>query len=195
LEVLPTLLAASQPLVLCGPSGVGKSYVLQALCAAAPVHAALSVSHTSRQPRGVEQDGVEYHFRSAAEIEALAADGKMVEHDWIHNQLYGTSVAAVALVHAQGKVCLLDMTVPGAVQFVSQCTAANQQQQQGHGIATPYCVHLRPPSMQELGRRLAHRGTESKAQLAGRLASAAAELLEAEEAAIWDMQLIKQWVD
>jgi hypothetical protein len=48
LEVVSTLHTPLRPLVLCGPSGVGKSYVLKKLCQAAPDRVALSVSHTSR---------------------------------------------------------------------------------------------------------------------------------------------------
>lgn len=53
LEVVPSLIAAKQPLVLCGPSGVGKSYVLSRLCNALPNQVALSVSHTSRPVHNV----------------------------------------------------------------------------------------------------------------------------------------------
>ena len=190
---LPMLLPPARPLVLCGPSGVGKSYVLQALLRAAPHQLAFSVSHTSRPPRGAERDGVEYHFRRVAEIEALAAAGKMIECDRIHGQLYGTSVRAVREVHAAGRVCVMDMSIGGAVQFAALCASQLQQAAEAAGTAgtdgrgeegcspaaaadpplpLPFCVHLRPPTMHALEERLRHRATEGAEQQAARLASA-----------------------
>lgn len=55
-------------------------------------------------------------------LRAMADSGKMIEVDEIHGNLYGTSVAAVQAVHAAGKVCIMDMTVEGAMQFVEACS-------------------------------------------------------------------------
>jgi len=189
LGVVPSLIAAKQPLVLCGPSGVGKSYVLSHLCNTLPDLVALSISHTSRQPRGTERDGVEYHFVEKDELRAMADQGQMIEYDDIHGNLYGTSVAAVQAVHAGGRVCVMDMTVQGAVQFVEACSVW----QYGLGLPAPYCVHLKPPSLEELRSRLKHRGTESPEQLRVRIDNAQAELDDAAKAGIWDQELIKVW--
>lgn len=64
----------------------------------------------------------------------MADQGKMIEYDEIHGNLYGTSVAAVEAVHALGKVCIMDLTVEGAVQFVDACSAW----QYGLGLYEPY---------------------------------------------------------
>ena len=65
----------------------------------------------------------------------------------------------------------------------------------GLGIPAPYCVHLKPPSLDELKIRLQHRGTESPKQLNARLDHAQVELDDAAKAGIWDQELVKVWTE
>jgi len=193
-DVAPTLFLPSgvpyRALVLCGPSGVGKSYLLGALRARLPDKLGFCVSHTSREPRTGEVDGVHYHFVGRAEIDAMEQAGKLLECDTVHDNMYATSIAAVEDVHRAGKACVMDISIQGAVQFVEACSVW----QNGLGMAAPVCVYVRPPSLDALDARLRHRGTETDTQIQVRLANAAKEADTAASAGIWDLELVKHWV-
>ena len=62
------------------------------------------------------QDGVHYNFTSKPQMEKEIADGQFLEHAHVHGNIYGTSVAAVREVAANGKCCILDIDVQGARQ-------------------------------------------------------------------------------
>lgn len=68
-----------RPLVICGPSGVGKGTLIQMLFQRHPDTFTLSVSHTTRAPRPGEQDGVHYHYVTKEQFQALIAEDKFVE--------------------------------------------------------------------------------------------------------------------
>lgn len=68
-----------RPLVICGPSGVGKGTLIQMLFQRHPETFTLSVSHTTRAPRPGEQDGVHYHYVTKEQFQALIAEDKFVE--------------------------------------------------------------------------------------------------------------------
>ena len=85
----------------------------------------LVVSHTTRPPRDLEVDGVDYHFVSREEMEKMIGEGRFLEHAEVHGNLYGTSFAAVEdnarrlisklvqEVCSVGRHCLLDVDVEG----------------------------------------------------------------------------------
>ena len=106
--------AACQPVVLCGPSGVGKSTLIARLRAAHPGAYGFSVSHTTRSPRPGETHGKDYFYVTTEDFASKVAAGAFLEHATVHGRSYGTSWAAVAAVsdtdHAQ---CLLDIDVQG----------------------------------------------------------------------------------
>ncbi|EOD27712.1 hypothetical protein EMIHUDRAFT_309931 [Emiliania huxleyi CCMP1516] len=91
------------PVVVCGPSGVGKGTLLTRLTAAHPSRFGFCVSHTTRSPRPGETDG--------AHMEAAIERGEFLEYARVHSNLYGTSFAAVRTVASRGKTCLLDIDV------------------------------------------------------------------------------------
>ena len=76
--------------VVAAPSGAGKSSLVKALLEL-DSHLAVSVSHTTRDPRGQEQDGREYFFVDEAEFRAMATRGEFLEWAEVHGRLYGTS--------------------------------------------------------------------------------------------------------
>ena len=92
--------APRRPVVVCGPSGVGKGTLLGKLMADFPNEFGFSVSHTTRAPREGEQDGVHYHFVTKEEMEAAIARGEFVEYAHVHTNIYGTSIASVKAVRA-----------------------------------------------------------------------------------------------
>ncbi len=162
-------MASPKPLlVICGPSGVGKSVLLRALLGRHGKRVACAVSHTSRAPRAGEVDGIAYHFSTREEMEALRSRGEFVEHAVVHGNIYGTSRGALEDVQRAGKVCLLDVDVQG-VRSIRRAALDCQ------------AVMLRPPSREALAAQLAGRGTEEEEALRRRLANAEAELSSASE--------------
>lgn len=100
--------------VICGPSGVGKGTLIEQLVKDHPSKFGFCVSHTSRAPRGDEQDGQHYHFTSQEAMEEAVEAGEFLEHASVHGNLYGTSAAAVQAVADSGRVPVLDIDVQGA---------------------------------------------------------------------------------
>lgn len=93
-----------KPVVISGPSGVGKGTLISMLMKEFPSMFGFSVSHTTRAPRGMENDGVHYHFTEKSIMEKEIKEGKFLEFASVHGNLYGTSVEAVELVADAGKV-------------------------------------------------------------------------------------------
>jgi guanylate kinase len=126
------------PLVLAGPSGVGKGTLITKLLEQFPEHFGFSVSHTTRAPRPGEVDGAHYHFTSRALMQAAIDLGKFVEHADVHGHFYGTSLASVAAVRSQGKICILDIDMQG-VRKVKQTALAPKARllASGSGLAPP----------------------------------------------------------
>lgn len=121
------------------------------------------MSHTTRAPRPGERDGVEYHFVSGDDFEALAGAGGFVEHARFGGNRYGTSRRALDEQTARGRVVVLDIEMEGVKQIKSS------------GIPARY-VFVAPPSEEELERRLRGRGTESAESVQRRLDQAKLEL-------------------
>jgi guanylate kinase len=148
--------------VLSGPSGVGKSSVIAEIRRRHP-GVWLSVSVTTRKPRQRETDGVEYHFVDDAEFAALVEAGALLEHAVFAGHSYGTPRAPVEERLSHGLSALLEIDLQGA----RQVRAAMPEAQ---------LVFLKPPSWDELVRRLTGRGTEPQAVIDQRLAEARREL-------------------
>ena len=110
-QLIPFFPAADhlRPIVVSGPSGAGKSTLLKRLFAQYPDRFGFSISHTTRAPRGTEQDGVEYNFTTREAFRALVDDNGFIEHAQFGSNLYGTSVQAVKDVKEKGRVCILDI--------------------------------------------------------------------------------------
>lgn len=179
-----------QPLVICGPSGTGKSTLLNRLFAAYPDKFGFSVSHTTRKPRAGEVDKVNYNFVTMEQFEKLIEDGAFVENamfsgnryvsappvklaaiaDMACDLRYGTTAAAVAAVAEKNRRCILDIDTQG-VKLIK----AN------HPQLNPVFLFLAPPSISELAKRLAGRGTETEEQVNARLAAAKSEIKYAVE--------------
>ena len=148
--------------VLSGPSGVGKSTVVEAIRRNCP-QVWLSVSVTTRQPRPGEVPGREYFFVGQPEFEEMAASGQLLEWARFAGNYYGTPREAVAKRLEDGRPGLLEVDVVGARQV---------------RLAVPdaLLVFLAPPSWDELVRRLTGRETEPPDVIERRLEAARAEL-------------------
>jgi len=152
--------------VLAGPSGVGKGTVVRELLARHP-EVWLSISATTRQPRPGEVDGVHYFFVSPRSFTDMVTAGRLLEHADFATNSYGTPREPVEVRLAAGQPVLLEIDVQGARQVKAAMDSAHM-------------VLLKPPSMDELRRRLEGRGTEDAASIARRLAVAEAELAAAD---------------
>mmetsp|Transcript_14219 Transcript_14219/g.34371 ORF Transcript_14219/g.34371 Transcript_14219/m.34371 type:complete len:202 (-) Transcript_14219:28-633(-) len=153
-----------RPVVICGPSGVGKGTLIELLQKHFPDNKfGFSVSHTTRKPREGEEDGVHYNFSTVEAMKGEIDEGKFVEYAEVHGNYYGTSVKSVESVQGKNLICLLDIDIQGA-QNVKKST-----------LDALY-LFVAPPSMEELEKRLRGRGTESEEAMQRRLANAKGEL-------------------
>ena len=155
------------PLVLCGPSGVGKSTLIKMLMTEFPNSFGFSVSHTTRAPRGQEVDGVDYYFTKKEDMEKEIAEGKFIEHANVHGNIYGTSFESVMRVVNNHKICILDIDVQGVQQVMKS------------GMKAEF-VFIKPPTFEELARRLRGRGTDAPEAIELRLKNCQHELEMAE---------------
>ncbi|KAF4441746.1 guanylate kinase [Fusarium acutatum] len=158
-----------RPLVISGPSGVGKGTLIKMLFSRHPDTFTLSVSHTTRNPREGETDGVEYHFVTKDAFRDLIAKDGFVEHAQFGSNLYGTSKATIEEQTAKGKVVVLDIEMEGVKQVKASSIDARY-------------VFVSPPDTEELEKRLRGRGTETEESIQQRLTRAQDELAWAKNA-------------
>lgn len=149
--------------VLAGPTAVGKGTVAADIRRRYPL-IWLSVSVTTRPARPGEVDGVHYHFVDEAAFDELTATGQLLEWAVVHGRhRYGTPREAVDKVLVQGRPALLEIDLQGARQVRATMPGA-------------FFVFLKPPSLDELVRRLVGRGTESGEERERRLRTAEVEM-------------------
>ncbi|KZP26684.1 guanylate kinase [Athelia psychrophila] len=171
-----------RPLVVSGPSGVGKGTLIKRLFAEFPEKFGFSVSHTTRAPRTGEINGKEYHFVSTPNFRSLLQEGGFIEHAEFSGNLYGTSKQAVRDVTQTGRRCILDIEAQGIRQV--KTTDLN-----------PVYLFISPPSMTILRERLRGRGTDTDAEIQKRLAMSLKEIEYAKEAGVHDTVIINDDLD
>lgn len=148
-------------LVVVGPSGSGKSTLITRLREEFPDAFGYSISHTTRNMRAGEENGVSYHFVSNEEFKALADQNGFLEHAVVHDTSYGTSYGSVREVLDQGRVCLMDLDIVGAKNLRT------------HPTLRTVVVFLMAPNFSILEQRLRDRGTETEEKIAKRLVDGA----------------------
>lgn len=171
-----------QPVVISGPSGVGKGTLINKLMKEFPATFGFSVSHTTRAPREKELAGVHYHFTQHKVMELEVQEGKFLESANVHGNMYGTSIAAVEAVADAGKRCILDIDVQGARSVRNSTLNA-------------LFIFICPPSFEELERRLRGRGTEKEEDVQKRLRTAKAELEQGRNSNLFDHILVNDDLD
>ncbi len=152
---------------VAAPSGAGKSSLVNSLLEL-DSHLAVSVSHTTRAPRGQEVHGREYWFTDEANFRAMVAAGEFFEWAQVHGNLYGTSRKAIQEMLARGQDVVLEIDWQGALQI---------KQLFAHAVL----IFILPPSWQELEQRLQRRGEDGPEVIATRLANARTEVARARE--------------
>ncbi|XXG64142.1 hypothetical protein AAC387_Pa05g2173 [Persea americana] len=167
----------SKPVVISGPSGVGKGTLINRLMDEYPSSFGFSVSHTTRAPRQKEKDGVHYHFTERSIMKKDIEDGKFLEFANVHGNLYGTSIEAVEVVTDSRKRCILDIDVQGARSVKASSLEV-------------ISIFICPPSFEELEKRLRGRGTETEEQIQKRLRNALAELEQGKSSGLFDHILV-----
>jgi guanylate kinase len=149
--------------VLAGPTAVGKGTVAAYVREHHP-EVWISVSATTRRPRPGEVHGRHYWFVTDGEFDRLVAQDELLEWAVVHGTArYGTPWLPVTEALAAGRPALLEIDLQGARQVCRRMPEA-------------LFVFLKPPSWDELVRRLVGRGTESPEERARRLETAHAEL-------------------
>jgi len=141
--------------VISAPSGAGKSTVCRIIGSREP-DVTLSVSYTTRKPRGRERDGIEYHFIDDATFDRMIVEGKFLEWAEVHTKRYGSGREETEKLISTGKDVLFDIDVQGGKQIKQ-------------AIEEAVLIFLLPPSIDELVRRLSKRKTESESEIRRRL--------------------------
>jgi guanylate kinase len=163
--------------VISAPSGAGKTSLTHALIERLARHgrkARFSVSYTTRDARPGEVDGEDYHFVPVADFKAMIEAGAFLEYARVFDRYYGTSAAETERWLAHGQDVVLDIDWQGARQVRKRAPGA-------------ITIFIRPPSRDELERRLRARASDDEAQIARRLAEADDELARADE---YDHQIV-----
>jgi guanylate kinase len=150
--------------ILSAPSGAGKTTLYHGLRKAYP-EIKLSVSCTTRAQRKGEVNGQDYRFIRVEQFEAMKSNGEFAEWASVHGNSYGTPREPLDHSVQSGRDILLDIDVQGARQI-----------KQAYPNAVS--IFLLPPSLRELRRRLAARGTDGKEIIRRRLANAQDEIKE-----------------
>ena len=162
-------------LIFSAPSGSGKTTIVRRLLEQFS-NLEFSISATSRAPRGVEQNGVDYYFLSAEEFAEAVAANKFVEWEEVYKgTCYGTLRSEMERIWNKGNVIVFDVDVMGGIRlkeiFGEQALS----------------IFVMPPSIEELRKRLEGRGTDAPEVIEKRIAKASFELTKAPE---FDRQIV-----
>jgi guanylate kinase len=158
----------SQPLVLVGPSGVGKGRLVKSLLRDWEKYFGKVVTHTTRAPRPDEIDGTSYHFVDTDSYRDLVNAGDFfLEHAQVHNNFYGVSREAWQKVVKQRKIPIFEIDIQGASNIKAMASVLK---------IDPKYVFVSPKKLDMLRERLSLRGTESQEEVEMRIANAQKEL-------------------
>jgi guanylate kinase len=151
--------------VVAAPSGAGKSSLVGALLQV-DSHLVVAVSHTTRAPRGQEQQGREYHFVDESTFRSMTQRGEFLEWAEVHGHLYGTSRGAIEERITGGQDVVLEIDWQGALQIKTLFPNA-------------VLIFILPPSWEELLQRLQRRGEDPPDVIRQRMANARIEVSQA----------------
>ncbi|MDE7381829.1 MAG: guanylate kinase [Muribaculaceae bacterium] len=152
-------------IILSAPSGTGKSTIISRIIDDPAMNLGFSISATSRNPRGKEQNGREYYFISHDEFMRRVEAGEFVEWEEVYaGTCYGTLESEVERITSSGKNLIMDIDVKGGL---------NVKKRYGDRALTLFIL---PPSLEELGKRLRGRATDPDSVIERRLEKAEFEM-------------------
>jgi len=139
-------------IILSGPSGVGKGTIRKRIMKNNKLNLVYSISMTTRQPRNMEQNGVDYYFVSPEEFQKNIDNHNFLEWAEFVGNRYGTPKDKVNELREQGKNVFLEIEITGAKQVLSRL-------QDDEGVISFF---LMPPSLKALEKRIRNRKSESE---------------------------------
>lgn len=164
--------------VIAAPSGAGKSSLVRALLEV-DSQVQLTISHTTRAPRGQEKNGREYFFVSNDEFDTMIAADGFVEWAHVHSNRYGTSKRVIQERMAQGADVILEIDYQGALQIKNAFPQA-------------MTIFVLPPSWDELRTRIERRGEDKPEVIAVRMENAVTEVAHVDR---FDFVIINELFD
>lgn len=159
----------NKAVIFSAPSGAGKTTIVHHLLDIFD-ELAFSISACSRPRRHNERKGKDYHFLSIAAFKAKIANNEFVEWEEVYkDNFYGTLIAEVERIWAEGKTVIFDVDVVGGL---------NLKKYFGDNALS---IFVKPPSIQHLEDRLRTRETETEASIGRRIGKAEQELKTANQ--------------
>ncbi len=162
-------------LIISGPSGVGKTTITHHVIT--HIHAAFSVSMTTRPITAEDTDGVDYHFIDVAEFKRHRDAGHLLEWAKVFGNYYGTPKRQVEESLAKGKLIILEIDVEGAIQIKKN-------------MPDCFALFIEPPTEEALLQRLRRRQREDEQTILGRFARAKHEIARARECDVYDRFIV-----
>jgi guanylate kinase len=154
-------------IIFSAPSGAGKTTIARKILRLFP-SLRFSVSATTRPMRPMEKDGIDYHFLTTGEFEAIRDRGGFVEWELVFGNAYGTLVSEIDAAIREGRHIVFDVDVKGALSL--------QKRYPDEAVL----IFIQPPDKETLRSRLRHRRTDSEETIDNRLARVDWELAQAE---------------
>lgn len=152
-------------IIIAAPSGAGKTSVTRHLLKSLPDKLAFSISCATRKSRANEKDRVDYYFITVDEFRECINNHEFVEWEMVYEgKYYGTLKSELKRIWEQDKAPLLDVDVLGGINIQRLYPKSSLS------------LFIEPPSIEELGKRLKARGTETPESLQARIAKASYEL-------------------
>ncbi len=152
-------------IVVSGPSGAGKDTIVNEVVKRKNINAWISISMTSRSPRGQEENGKEYFFVTREEFEENISKNNFLEYAEYNGNYYGTPKHKIEEYLNKGIDVILIIEIQGALQIKEL-------------IPEALFIFIMPPSMEELKKRLIARGTDSPDKIISRFKTAYQEINE-----------------
>ncbi|MEN9973125.1 MAG: hypothetical protein RIS20_1472 [Bacteroidota bacterium] len=156
-------------IIISAPSGAGKTTIVHALLKEL-TQLVFSISACSREPRGKEQDGIDYYFLGKETFQKYIDEAAFLEWEEVYEGMfYGTLKSELTRIWGEGKTVIFDVDVVGGIHL---------KQIMGEKALS---IFIQPPSMEELKRRLTSRNTDTIDKINMRLAKAKQEIEQAKD--------------
>lgn len=157
-------LGAEKVIIFSAPSGSGKTTLVKHCLEVFP-ELAFSISCTTRNPRGTEQNGVDYYFLKPDEFRQKISEGAFVEFEEVYtDKYYGTLKSEVERIWNSGKTVIFDVDVKGGISLKK------------YFGEKALSIFIMPPSVEELEKRLISRATDDAETIKTRVAKSAEEI-------------------